>query len=61
LATRIATENYLSALQQAFVINVAAKQGFPKKANQMRRGWFQLLRACKLAGKLAVIECCYCS
>jgi hypothetical protein len=36
------------------------KKGFLKKANPLRCSWFQLLRAGKLAGKLAVIECCYC-
>jgi hypothetical protein len=37
-----------------------SKTGFLKKANPLRCSWFQLLRAGKLAGKLAVIECCYC-
>jgi hypothetical protein len=38
--------------------NGAANWGFLKKAKPLRRSWFQLLRAGKLAGKLAVIECC---
>jgi hypothetical protein len=33
-------------------------KGFLKKAKPLRCSWFQLLRAGKLAGKLAVIECC---
>jgi hypothetical protein len=36
------------------------KMGLLKKANPLRCGLFQLLRDGKLAGKLEIMECCYC-
>jgi len=57
---------WLSALTQMFALLAGGTRlesdqtnsGFLKKAKPLRCSWFQLLRVGKLAGKLAVIECC---